>query len=469
MTTIQEMIYRERAGLLKENFGDDHDFSSLKPHHSYTTKDGHQVDVHIFNNPNGKHAIFYNKNLNGITKLVHWEHNAEHPTKDELEKAGHEEFEEENRHLNEEKKELGLLGDTGGKVTEHSAIIHLIHHMHSQHGTYGSVEHKKDLAPHEKALKDMNSKYVTNKTQEKEFRVRQAHGKAAASSMIESLKQKHGPHVRIAAVGHTAKEGDIGKFTNGKHNDTQDNPSDITVKTYVPGHLKEEFGAGHEHSYEGFSLKSSKSAKRITTKNPAIHLDGMLDHPSRKLNTEKIAREGLKKVHHEMGHGGKSAAERGRFIETVRKKEGVPNHSSVEEKASKLAQPVHKATAEELHDHIHHLLHHTGDEGHRIVGRMLKKHLTPHTGMPWSKVHVMGNEEHKVKASVTPGSEHPLNKVFNSKKTKYAVSRSGATVTLHKVEKDGSHTALAHYRPKTNSNALKSDTSNYTVTPAYSH
>jgi len=82
---------------------------------------------------------------------------------------------------------------------------------------------------------------------------------------------------------------------------------------------------------------------------------------------------------------------------------------------------------------------------------------------------VMGNEEHKVKASVTPGSEHPLNKVFNSKKTKYAVSRSGATVTLHKVEKDGSHTALAHYRPKTNSNALKSDTSNYTVTPAYSH
>ena len=48
--------------------------------------------------------------------------------------------------------------------------------------------------------------------------------------MIETLKQKHGPHVRIAAVGHTSKPGDIGKFTGGKHNDTQENPSDISVK-----------------------------------------------------------------------------------------------------------------------------------------------------------------------------------------------------------------------------------------------
>lgn len=463
MTSIQHKIYMERAGLIKENFGDDHDFSSLKPHHSYTTKDGHKVDVHLFNNHNGSHAVFYNKNLNGITKLIHWEHNADTPTKDQLEKAGHEE-----EHLKEEKEE-GLPQDPSGKITEHSTAIHLIHHMHAQHGTHGTPEHKKDLAAHEKALIDTKKKYVTNKTQEKEFRLRQAHGKTAASSIIETLKQKHGPHVKIAAVGHTAKEGDIGKFTQGKHNDTQENPSDITVKTYVPGHVKEEFGAGHEHNYDGFSLKSSKKSKRITTKNPAIHLDHMLDHPTRKLETEKIAREGLKKVHTEMGHGGKSAAERGRHIDAVRKKEKVKKLSSVEQKASTLAQPVHKDTAEELHNHIHHLLHHTGDEGHRMVGQMLKKHLTPDTKMPWSKVHVMGHEEHKIKATVTPGSEHPLNKVFNNKKTKYAVERKGATVTLHKVEKNGSHTALAHYRPKTNSNALKSDTSNYTVTPAASH
>jgi hypothetical protein len=467
--SLQRRIYLQRAGLLKESFGDDHDFSNLKPHHSYSTKDNHKIDVHLFNNPNGKHAIFFNKNLNGITKLVHWEHNAEMPSKNELEKLGHEEDKHENLNESKEPKERGLLGDTGGKITEHSAAIHLIHHMHQQHGTYGTTQHKDDLKPHETALKSMKNKYVTNKTQEKEFRVRQTHGKAAASSMIETLKQKHGPNVKIAAVGHTAKAGDIEKFTKGKHKDTQENPSDLTVKTYVPGNLKEEFGEGHEHHYEGFSLKSSKASKKITTKNPSIHLDGMLNHPTRSLGTEKIARDGLKEVHKKMGHGDKTAAERGRIINKVREKEGVPDRSSIEQKASKLAQPVHTATAEELHNHIHHLLTHTGDEGHRMIGNMLKKHLVPHTGMPWSKVHVMGDEEHKVKATVTPGNEHPLNKVLSNKKTKYAVSRNGATVTLHKVEKDGSHTALAHYRPKTNSNALKSDTSNYVVTPAYSH
>jgi len=99
MTSLQLRIYLDRAGLIKENFGDDHDFSNLKPHHTYTTKDGHKVDVHVFNNTNGSHAVFYNKNLNNITKLVHWEHNADTPTKDELEKAGHENHE---GHLREE-------------------------------------------------------------------------------------------------------------------------------------------------------------------------------------------------------------------------------------------------------------------------------------------------------------------------------------------------------------------------------
>jgi len=476
--TFKSFLNESKITNILENFGDDHDFSSLKPFHSYHTKDGHKIDVHIFRNPNGKHAVFWNKNLHGITKLVHWEHNASEPTKKELEKAGHEDG--ENDHLNEdtfsideliyeERKESGLSADASGKITEHSTALHLIHHMHAQHGTYGSDQHKKDIKPHEKAISDMIKKYAITPKQKQEARVRESHGKAASSAIIETLKQKHGPHVRIAAVGHTSKEGDIGRFTKGKHNDTQENPSDITVKTYVPGHLKEEFGEGHEHSYEGFSLKSSKKSSRITTKNPSIHLDHALDHPSRKLNTETIAREGLKKVHKLMGYGDKSAAERGRIIDSIRKKEGVPNRSSIENKASEHAKQVHIDTAKELHDHIHHLLHNTGDEGHRLVGHMLKKHLTPNTDMPWTKVHVQGEHEHKIKATVTPGSEHPLNKVFNNKKSKYAVTRSGATVTLHKVEKDGSHTALAHYRPKTNSNALKSDTSNYVVTPASSH
>ena len=452
---------------IQENFGDDHDFSSLKPFHSYSTKDGHKVDVHIFNNPNGKHAVFFNKNLHGITKLVHWDHNTNEPTKKDLEKSGHEDDEQE---LNEaEKKEKGLPADPSGKITEHSTVVHLMHHMHAQHGTYGSEEHKKDIAPHKKAINDIKNKYAINPRQKSQAKIREHHGKVAADAILETLKQKHGPHVRISSVGHTSKPGDIGRFTKGKYNDGQENPSDVSVSSYVPGHLKEAFGEGHEQHHEGFSLKSSEKSGKITTKNPAIHFDNELDHPTRKLETEKVAREGLSKVHHEMGHADKSAAERGRLIDATRKKEGVESHSSIEKKASDLAKPVHVDTAKELHDHIHHLLHNVGDEGHRMVGKLLRNHLTPKTKMPWSKVSVKGDSEKKTKATVTPGSEHPLNKVFNSKKTKYAVSRNGAAVTLHKVEKDGSHTALAHYRPKTNSNALKSNTSNWNVTPAYSH
>jgi len=452
---------------IQENFGDDHDFSSLKPFHTYSTKDGHKVDVHVFNNPNGKHAVFFNKNLHGITKLVHWDHNTNEPTKKDLEKSGHDDDEQE---LHEaEIKEKGLLGDPAGKITEHSTIVHLIHHMHAQHGSYGSEEHKNDIAPHKKAIDDIKKKYAINPKQKSQAQVREHHGKVAADAILETLKQKHGPNVRIASVGHTAKNGDIGKFTKGKYNDDQTNPSDVSVSSYVPGHLKESFGEGHEIQHEGFSLKSSEKQKTITAKNPAIHFDNTLDHPTRKLGTEKVAREGLTKVHNEMGHGDKSAVERGRLIDSVRKKEGVDNHSSIEKKANELTRPVHADTARELHDHIHHLLHNVGDEGHRMVGKLLSHHLTPKTKMPWSKVSVKGDTKQKTKATVTPGSEHPLNKVFNSKKTKYAVSRNGATVTLHKVEKDGSHTALAHYRPKTNSNALKSNTSNWNVTPAYSH
>jgi hypothetical protein len=468
MKTFKGWLKESHILNIQENFGDDHDFSSLKPFHSYSTKDGHKIDVHMFNNQNGKHAVFFNKNLKGITKLVHWGNDVNEPSKKELEKAGHEDDEEQ---LHEDKKEPGLLGDTAGKITEHSAVIHLIHHMHSQHGTYGSDEHKRDVAPHQKALNELKKKFATTPKKKMQAKVREHHGKTAAEAMVETLKQKHGPHVRIASVGHTSKAGDIGKFTKGKYDDGQENPSDISVSTYVPGHLKEAFGEGHELSHEGFSLKSSQKKGNITTKNPAIHFDHELDHPTRSLATEHVARTGLKAVHHAMGHGDKSAAERGRIIDKTREKEGVDNRSSIEKKASDLAKPVHVDTAKEFHDHVHHLLNHpsVGDEGHRRVGSLLKKHLTPQTKMPWSKVSVSGDSESKTKATVTPGSEHPLNKIFNNKKSRYAVTRNGANVTIHHVEKDGSHTPLAHYRPKTNSNALKSDTSNWTVTPAYSH
>ena len=68
--------------------------------------------------------------------------------------------------------------------------------------------------------------------------------------------------------------------------------------------------------------------------------------------------------------------------------------------------------------------------------------------MPWSKIHVKGEHEGKINSTVTPGSEHPMNKILRNKKTRYASTLHKNTVTIHKVENDGSHTPLSHYRAK---------------------
>ena len=311
MTSIQHKIWLERAGIsviiptLKESFGDDHDFKNLKPIHSFNTDDNHKVDVHLFNGPNGQHAVFFNKNLNAVTKLVHWNHGASRPTNSELEKAGSEDHE---HNLKEDKS---LSADSAGKIAEHSAVIHLMNHMHNQKGTYGTSSHKSDIAPHEEEIKRLGSGVNPH-----DVELRREHGRAAAAAAIEAVKMEHGPKATIERVGHTAKAGDIGKFTRGKHNDDQTNPSDVAV------HIKNSSKSTPEDPdhYHGFSLKSSSKSSQITAKNPAIHMHGLLDHPSRKLGAETISRTGLKGLHASLGAAGKSAAERGRMIAAARTK-----------------------------------------------------------------------------------------------------------------------------------------------------
>lgn len=441
---------------LNENFGDHNDFSGLKPHHSFVTDDGHKVDIHVMNNPNGKHAVFFNKNLNSVVKLVHLPHGSELPSKKDLEKDDTET--EHNLHESGD----SLSPDSAGKVAEHSAVIHMIGHMHKQKKTFGSQQHKDDVAPHEAAIAKLgagkNPAHVA---------LRREHGKAMADAALETIKMDHGPKVKLHAVGHTSKHGDIERFTSGKHKDTQENPSDMAVKVSHSEKSEDK----KEHHYHGSSLKSSSKSSTITAKNPAIHMGGLLDHPSRKFDAEKISRDGLKSVHKQMGHEGKSAAERGRILDTERKKLKEEVSTDIEKKANELARPVKHKLAKELHDHITHLTTHpdVGAEGHHMIGKMLSQHLTPQTSMPWVKIHAKGDSKDKVKATVTPGSESPLNKIFKDKKTRYASTHHGERVTIHKVEKDGSHTALAHYSPKTKSNAFKSDVHGWNVVPANTH
>jgi hypothetical protein len=467
--TTQQIIWMKRAGLyeskleqLKENFGDDHDFHSLKPHHSYKTDDGHNIDVHIFNNPNGRHAVFYNKNLDSITKLVHWSNPTTMPLKQELEKAGHDEDSELNESVGAEMK-----ADSAGKIAEHSTALHLINHMHKQNGTTGSAQHQKDAKPHQEAI----TKLSQGKDPE-EVKTRINHGKSMAAAIVQHVKTRHGPEAKISAVAHTSKAGDISRFTNGEHKDGQENPSDVSVAVTNSDSSDDK----KKKHFEGYSLKSSKKSSTITAKNPSIHMDKILDHPTRKLDTERISRTGLKKVHSEMGHGDKSAAERGRMldkereVEASKRKPGEKKQfTPTESKANEKAKPVKDDISKEFHDHLHHLLNNTGPEGHHMVGRMLQHHLTASTSMPWSKVHAKGQKEDKITSTVTSGSESPLQKIFKNKKSKYAVTRSGARVTIHHVKPDGSHTPLAHYSPKTKSNAFKSDVHGWNVLPASVH
>lgn len=441
---------------INESFGEDHKYSALTPHHSYKTSDGHDINVHVFNNVRGKHAVFFNKDLNQVTKLVHWSNGSDHPSKTDLEKAGYDS--ESSESLNEDS---GLTPDSAGKISEHSATIHMLGHKHKDLGTYGTDDHYKETQPHEDAI----SKLAVGKDAQ-QVGVRKRHGQEMANAALESVRLKHGPDAKIISVGHTSKLGDIGRFTKGEHNDSQENPSDIAVEVKNSSLAK----TPDDSKYEGFSLKSSKKSSVITAKNPAIDMKGMLHHKTRVLDSEKVSRDGLQKVHKAMGYGGISAANRSRTLDAEReKKKPGQKMTDLESLANEKSKPVKTKIASEFHDHLSHLINNVGQEGHNMIGKMLQNHLTPTTSMPWSKVHARGDTLTKVHATVTPGSESPLNTVFKNKNTKYAASQHGDRVSIHKVEKDGSLTTLAHYSPKTKSNAFKSDVHGWNVLPAKVH
>jgi len=457
---------------LAENFGEDHDFSNLTPYHSYKTDDGHKIEVHVFNRLGGKSAVFYNKNLGVITKVSHWGLNSQEPSKQELQQIGHDEEEETQENKLHEKfspegEPLGI--NASGKIVEHSTALHLHHMMHQAAGTINSPEHLKAVKYHQ----DQIAKEATG-ANKKQVGLRIEHGKLAARAILEHIRQKHGEDAKITRVGHTANEGDIGKFTNGLHNDTQENPSDVAVEISHSQHALEP----DEKHFEGYSLKSSKKSSTITAKSPAIDMHGAIDHPRRKLNTNAISRQGLSKVHELLGVGHLKASQRSKILDDYRKKEKTGKYavdranpetksSSIELATNELARPSKTAVAKELHDHLDFLT--KQKDGHKIIGKMLKSHLTAQTGMPWSKVHVKGDSVDKIHAGVTAGSESPLNKIFNNQKSQYVVTRNGDRVSIHHKEKNGTLTTLAHYSPKPKSNPFKEDVHGWNVLPAKIH
>jgi len=469
------------------------------PYHSFSTKDGHDISVHLKSNEKGNYAHFINHSLfDQTTKIIHWPKGAETPSKSELERFGTEESNEEPEvenktpeqpkakskfitvHDGETSKQVKIneasegkhvvngkmTSNTVGKVTEHATMIHLINLLHEQNGTTGSATHKNELKEHKEAIATLTKGVSDPSTVE----TRMQHGKEAAELILGHIKEKHGENAKIASVGHTANEGDITKFTRGIHSkDTQDtNPSDVAVE--VTGSNTPSKSGSH---FEGYSLKSSAKAGEITAANPAIHLYGMLDTPNRKLNTDEVSRNALlNKVHKPMGGESKTAAERAKEIDAEREKEGVANNSTFEKQASKLGQSAIRDVSEEFHNHITHLTENEGDKGHHLVANMLKQHLVSDSDMPWYKIKVKGDTPSNVRGVLVEGSESPLKKILNDKSIKYFSNRAPGSPSVQVGfihPKTGKRVNLATYTPKTKSNAYKSNVHGWNVKQASAH
>lgn len=404
---------------------------NTKPTHTFRTDDGNTIDVYIKSKENGGIAVYKNRDLNnGIVKTLHWFHPSAYPTDSEIEHDIH------NNQLNE--THIPVDSDTGGKLAEHHAMIHLIDHVHKQNGTLNTPEHINQRQPHIDEITKLSQGRDPDQVQ-----TRVTHGQKIAEASINHLQEVHGKGIKILRVGHISKSGDIGRFTNNNHKDGQENPSDLAV----------EIQKGNKAQYHGLSLKSMTTSSGHTSSQPGIAFDGMLDHHSRKLNTESISRSSIQDVANKMNLGHMSAAERRRHIDTIRSFEGKSSRSSIEVEANKHAQKGKEDVAKELHDHVYHLTTNTGEEGHHMIGRMLMHHLGLNTSMPYITVKAKGKTPDKTKVQIS--DDTPIKEILSNPKTRYSSERKGQKVTFFAHHGD-KITPIAHYSAKPDRNVLKS-------------
>ena len=503
---------------------EEHDVSHFEgrtPHHTYQTEHGHTVHVHLEKDEHGNHAVFINKQLGGIVKTVSWHHDAEQPTKHELQHSSAYEPDEDEDDLNEEflsfkqmiverggdttgakktaakaaketvakakapkeKKEAehvlpngNLSNNSGGVITELATLRHLTDHVHKRLGTQGSPEHTSAL----KAIDDEIGKVANhpnaNEETKKQIQNRIYHGRTAAAGILRDVRNTHGLKARVKNAGWTSKAGDISRFTRGVHNDTQENTSDVAVE--VEGSHNKPHPANSDGThFHGFSLKSTKKKQEITAKNPGPDMDGMMDHPTRKLNADAVGRSHLEKhVWKPLGIGGKTPAERTRILDQARAEHaaagGKDGKSPMELKANEGAKKAIRAQNDELHDHLKHLMTLPKNEGHKMIGKMLVKHLFADTDMPNSKVKVSGEEKGKIKSVVEPNSEHPLKKILQDPKTKFDVRKNEGGGALHVGyihPQTGEFVHVGTYAAKPKSNASKVGNMGWNIKVAKMH
>lgn len=447
--------------------------SGDKPHHVYHTKHGHELHVHLEKDEGGTTAHVHNMTIGGhVVKTVHWRPGEQEPTKEELEKMNTDDddsdVEDEDLHesvlsftdlferapVKEPKpktekqpkeKELGegsytkkdgsLNTNAGGVVTELAAWKHLHNHAHKMAGTLGSPEHQKTMDEIDSHINKIVSSSPNPEKTKQDIQLRIYHGRQAAADVIRGVRSEHGRQARIVNAGWTSRAGDISRFTRGHHNDGQENTSDVAVEI---GKSSKKGGKPNSEGnhFEGTSLKSSLKKAEITAKNPSANLDGMLDHPSRKLQADEVGRAALEKhVHGPLGTSGKSLKEKEAILNAEREKHaaagGAEGKSPYELKANAGGKKAIADQNHELHTHINHIAGLPNGEGHKMIGNMVVNHLFPDTDMPLKKTKVFGEEQGKIRSVTEPSSDHPLKKILRDPKTQFRSVKNANGGALH--------------------------------------
>lgn len=455
-----------------------------KPHHTYHTKTGHKIHVHIKRDGYGTHAEYYNHSLGGgHVKTTTYLPGHDDFSKDDLEDPHGDKYSisedlnivdsiflaEKAEHV---KADGSLSINTGGIVAEMATHAHLINWKHKHAGTHGSEEHLQEVKPiHDEIHR------ITQGANPDHVQLRIDHGKAAARGIVRDVRRSHGKDAKIVNVGHTSKLGDIPKFTRGHHNDTQKNTADTAIEISGSKHTSTANSDGTH--FEGHSLKSSKTKQQITAKNPGANMGGLIDTPTRALNAHQVGVDHLNKIVNKMGHKeGTTGKHRGDILKQhiIDHKKSLADPSTyrhdspMEKQANDLNRKGIANQNHELHEHLHHLM---STNQHHVIGKMLNNHLTPDTSMPNKKVRMSGDiGKNNTHATVEENSEHPIKDIFRNKDSKYHVEKNanGSNVRISYVHPEtGEKHHLATYAAKPKASAFKATNMGWNVLPGNFH
>lgn len=455
-----------------------------KPYHSFVTKHGHHIDVHVHHNKDGSgYAVYTNRHFGNEVRVQYWSHPDGMPSKHQMEgkKRKRKLYEEFLTEKTQPPKTID--SDAMGKITEHATARRLIHEAHENAGTVGTSAYHSELAPHHYAIGQLHRRAMDFATANGgdataasiEASNREDHGLHAAKYIIEEIKRVHGEKAKIVRAGQTSKTGDIQRFTakssrSGKGvEEGQENPSDVMVAirgSKLHNDPKYAEAKRGRDIFDGYSMKSLLSGTKTTASGPSNHFDGILDAPGNSWTnkvTEISQRTARSVVDQITSRFQGLTTPGGDHLGGEQRRKAIrahPERNAIEAYGREVGSAQKKEAVQAFHDHINEL----AEAGHHShIGRFGIRYLTNDTKIPWTKCLVRGGVRSKksgrrndIMVQLEPGSDSPLKSILSDKRTTFysKLNPKGTTARLHLVHPEtGEHLHFADIRFKPKSNA----------------